>query len=123
MGKKVPNSNLLSSHKYTTGFNFVKRISVYLLQLSMEKASKKLWFKAKNYGWGWYPVTWQGWSITLLYIAVLFWRTSALSKMFDTATSFSWRYMFEIAAITIPLIVICYATGEKPEWRWGEKKK
>ena len=22
--------------------------------------NKKIWFKAKRYGWGWYPSTWQG---------------------------------------------------------------
>ena len=22
---------------------------------------QKLWFKAKLYGWGWYPCSWEGW--------------------------------------------------------------
>ena len=30
--------------------------------------NNKLWFKAKMFGWGWYPITWQGWLITILYV-------------------------------------------------------
>ena len=29
---------------------------------------KQLWFKAKTYGYGWYPVTWQGWLVILIYV-------------------------------------------------------
>ena len=29
------------------------------------------WFKRKLYGWGWTPARWQGWAITLLYMATI----------------------------------------------------
>ena len=32
---------------------------------------KKVWFKAKEYGWGWYPSSWQGWIILLIYLLLL----------------------------------------------------
>lgn len=34
-------------------------------------APKQLWFKRKTYGWGWVPVTWQGWLLTFGYVALL----------------------------------------------------
>lgn len=33
--------------------------------------SKGYWFKAKPFGWGWTPATWQGWLIMVLYIALI----------------------------------------------------
>lgn len=32
---------------------------------------KGYWFKSKPFGWGWTPVTWQGWLIMVLYIALI----------------------------------------------------
>ena len=28
--------------------------------------SKGPWFRAKRFGWGWTPITWEGWLVTLL---------------------------------------------------------
>lgn len=85
--------------------------------------SQKLWFKAKKYGWGWYPASWEGWLITILYILFILYRANKVSAMFDTESSFIFRYTFEIIFMTIPLILICYLKGEKPKWRWGDKIK
>lgn len=84
---------------------------------------RKYWFKAKNYGWGWYPASWQGWTVLVVFAGILIYRAVKVEAMFDTTTSVVWRYMFESFLIIIPLLVICYLTGEKPEWRWGKKKK
>ncbi len=83
---------------------------------------KKLWFKAKNYGWGWRPVTWQGWVIVGVYsfiIAFIFART-AKDSYFASDIIFGVSLPFII--ITSLLFYICYKTGEKPSWRWGNKK-
>lgn len=32
---------------------------------------KGYWFKAKLYGWGWTPVTWQGWCVILVYASLI----------------------------------------------------
>jgi small-conductance mechanosensitive channel len=84
---------------------------------------KRYWFKAKHYGWGWYPATIEGWVILLLYLIYVINRAVLVRAMFDTNTSFIFRYTFEFLLPTLILIIICYATGEKPEWRWGNKKK
>ncbi len=75
------------------------------------KKDRRLWFKAKNFGWGWYPSTWEGWIVLLIYILYVVNRSIESKKN------------FEIFFATILLIIICYMTGEKPEWRWGKKLK
>ncbi len=32
--------------------------------------SDKLWFKAKKFGWGWTPCSWEGWTVTGLYTGI-----------------------------------------------------
>jgi uncharacterized membrane protein YhaH (DUF805 family) len=83
---------------------------------------KKKWFKAKTYGWGWVPATKEGWIILHVYVGVVILRAIHLRPMFDTASSFVFRYLAEVIILTMVFIGICYLTGEKPEWRWGEKK-
>jgi len=73
---------------------------------------KKLWFKAKHYGWGWYPCSWEGWLILLVWFAIF--MTSI--RMFDH----EWlKNLIVVSIITIILIWVCYKKGEKPAWRWG----
>lgn len=84
-------------------------------------SKKRYWFKAKKYGWGWYPGTWEGYLIILVYILYVTWRALEMGAMFDTASSAVFRYVFELLPPTVILIVICYLKGEKPGWRWGDK--
>lgn len=86
---------------------------------------KKLWFKAKRYGWGWYPSSWQGGLITLAYcagIAVVAIRAVKVTEAgANTASQFLWNYLPALIILSIVMIWICYKTGEKPRWRWGGK--
>jgi uncharacterized membrane protein YhaH (DUF805 family) len=73
----------------------------------------KLWFKAKNYGWGWYPSSWEGWLILLIYLILIM----VASKLIAINLYLYLSFCFIITAI---LIFICYKTGEKPYFRWGK---
>ena len=33
--------------------------------------SKKYWFKRRRFGWGWTPVTWQGWLTVAFFIGLI----------------------------------------------------
>lgn len=78
------------------------------------KSKNKLWFRAKHYGWGWYPSAWQGW-LTILFWAIFF--TFSVIKMNDH----EWlKNLLFIFVLTLILIWICYKKGEKPGWRWGK---
>jgi len=72
----------------------------------------KLWFRAKRYGWGWCPCSWQGWVVLLIWVVVF---VFAIVK-FDH----EWlKNVVVIIVIMVCLIWICYKKGEKPRWRWG----
>jgi hypothetical protein len=84
---------------------------------------KKFWFKAKNYGWGWYPATWQGWSILLFYLFLVITNYRHVNSVTNSVNGSLLSIVPETFILTILLIIICHATGEKPEWRWGGKTK
>lgn len=84
---------------------------------------KRYFFKAKRYGWGWYPATIEGWVILGIYIIYVVYRAVVMDALFDTWTSAAFRFFFELIPPTAILIAVCYLTGEKPEWRWGDKKR
>lgn len=76
--------------------------------------SKQLWLRAKSYGWGWYPVTWQGWGVLALYCV------GVLANVPQSDDEVGW-FVLRSGALTIILLGICYKTGEKPRWRWGKR--
>jgi hypothetical protein len=73
------------------------------------------WFAPKRYGYGAVPITWQGWALTLGFVAA----ATALAAEFG-------RSPLQLAATMIPLvtvfIVICARTTRGGwRWRWGEE--
>ncbi len=81
---------------------------------------QKDWFKRKSYGWGWVPVTWQGWLATLApvgFIAIASWY------IFKDAPEdeFDWQrvVVFLIVAnlAIAPLLAASYKKGPKPRWQ------
>ncbi len=93
---------------------------------------KTLWFKNKTYGYGWVPVTWQGYAVVALHLiitigaAYLIWK-NLRSIPSPTPQDLVWSAVGKFIAIelvaTIALMIVAYKTGEKPEWRWGDKKE
>jgi len=77
----------------------------------------KLWFRAKRYGWGWYPITWQGWLVTLVYIMLIIVSVNLIKNDVHEVV----KNLAIILFFTIILLGICYKKGEKPRWRWGNK--
>lgn len=83
---------------------------------------KKLWFKRKTYGWGWTPATWEGWAVLLgffILIGLNYWR------LFDPSNEADFLVYFlpQTWLLLLILILVCYKTGEKPRWQWGETKE
>lgn len=81
--------------------------------------SDNYWFKAKRYGWGWYPSSWQGWTVLALYIGALVWKFRGIDAYSHSASDTLLGLVVPYVVLTVLLILICYATGEKPRWRWG----
>jgi hypothetical protein len=87
-----------------------------------EKKPKKLWFRAKSYGWGWTPSSWQGWLVLILYcffVTYDFIFTDVPSAV--SAQEILLNFFPRFAGLTFLLIWICYKKGERPRWRWGVK--
>jgi uncharacterized membrane protein YhaH (DUF805 family) len=76
-----------------------------------------LWFKAKNYGWGWYPCSWQGWLVLLAWAAIFI----LLIDRAEDSNNILANSIIPVLVLTAILISICYVKGEKPVWRWGKK--
>ncbi len=75
---------------------------------------KKLWFRRRSYGWGWFPVTIEGWLVTIVAILVIIASGSILKE--NTILGIT-----PIILVIIILIIICIKKGEKPKWQWGRK--
>lgn len=83
------------------------------------------WFKRKLFGWGWVPVTWQGWLVILTYIILVILFSLTIDENSPTQEVF-FTFILPIMLLTITLVRICYKKGEKPKWQWGlpqEKEK
>ena len=82
---------------------------------------KKIWFKAKKYGYGWTPCTWQGWLILAAYIGIILLGARTIDvaqkNIFKGAGVF---FLIDIAA-TMTLVIVARIYGEKSSWRWGGK--
>ncbi len=69
--------------------------------------TKRPWFGPKDYaGWGWRPVTWQGWLVTAAFIAVV--GTAAAEFRFAITT-----LMVGVVSLAAFLVVV-WLTGAKP---------
>jgi len=75
----------------------------------------QFWFKAKTYGYGSQPSTWEGWLIIIFYLLLL----AIIVKYVNYN-----NYLFYIL-ITIWTISLVFISKDKCidewKWRWGEK--
>lgn len=76
------------------------------------------WFKAKCFGWGWTPVTWQGWAITIGYIALIVLFSLTIDEQ-SPRNEIAFTFALPVVFLTLIFIRIAYKKGEKPHWRWG----
>lgn len=81
----------------------------------------KQWFERKSYGYGWTPVTWQGWLSTFLVIlSIIF---SGLSTTFAPTLPIALISILQVIISVGLLMAICTATGPTPKWQWGTAGK
>lgn len=87
-------------------------------KMKAKNQQKKLWFRAKQYGWGWYPATWEGWAVMIGFILLVFGIAYAFSPENPANVA---PFLGSIFVSVAALMALCYRTGEKPEWRWDNK--
>lgn len=82
----------------------------------------KLWFRRKTYGWGWTPITWEGWLVTLVVVAIpIAIRLTLKALEFEKSTQYFYVWA-SVPILLMALILICFRYGEKPKWQWGIKR-
>ena len=76
------------------------------------------WFKPKTYGYGATPVTWEGWAVVGIYVAVV--TAVSLLTLREKAVS-NWLSFFAIIAIaTAVMIAVSVKKTDAPwHWQWG----
>ena len=76
----------------------------------------KYWFPAKRYGWGWgLPSSWQGWLVLVAFLGLVV----AGSMIFPPGTNLV-PYLVYVTVLCGLLVGVCWLTGERPRWRWGD---
>ena len=81
----------------------------------------RIWFRRKAYGWGWTPITWQGWAVTAFFLAIplcikFLTKALALTKFEQNFSVFA-----TLPLVIVGLVLVCLRHGEKPRWQWGRK--
>lgn len=80
----------------------------------------RLWFRAKRFGYGWYPCTWQGWAILLMYVFAITADVVFMNNHSHSVSDMLMNWFPRFYILTVFLIIICDAKGEKATWRWGK---
>lgn len=85
--------------------------------------TSQYWFKRRRYGYGWTPVTWQGWITFAIFLLVIV--VSALiilpSKPAQPTTAKLVIFFLFVLSDLLVFIGITLAKGPNPRWRWGKK--
>lgn len=82
----------------------------------------KFFFKRKRYGYGWKPVTTEGWLIVAGFvIVVLLWSHFALPQTDTPSTSQDLQYGIGLFALVTVLLLVTRRYAPPAKWRWGKK--
>lgn len=80
-----------------------------------DSSEPQYWFRAKRYGWGWgLPSSRNGWVFFVAWSVVLMGGLLVLHSHHPLARV-AW-----FALLGLVLVIVCYAKGEPPSWRWGD---
>ncbi len=89
----------------------------------MSKTPSNYWFKRRRYGWGWVPVTWQGFATLIGFLVVILIAAYQMPpKPAQPSTSQLVLFVSIFAGAVIVLVLIGLAKGPRPQWRWGKSQ-
>ncbi|MBF0511744.1 MAG: hypothetical protein HQL13_05370 [Candidatus Omnitrophica bacterium] len=90
----------------------------------MENMMSQYWFKPKKYGWGVFPVSWQG-ALALLILVLLILTSAYLNGLFENSQITKAYLRFGLDVIIMSSL-FCLMVSDKTEggvkWRWGNEK-
>lgn len=83
---------------------------------------KRVWFRRRRYGWGWYPAIWQGWLATLFFAAVFAARLFLVRPAHRPDNEVLLTIILPAVIWVLIFITVAWRTGEEPHWQWGKRK-
>jgi hypothetical protein len=82
---------------------------------------KKYWFRPKRYGYGFYPITWEGWIATFGLVGMIF--LSAYKNGFTNPEIFAENglsFVFDVVIVgTLSTVLFKEKVEGGLRWRWG----
>ena len=88
----------------------------------MHDDGKKYLMKRRRYGWGWIPVTWQGWLLLIFQFGIIFTAATFLpTKPAQPTAGELLRFFLILGFALATIVVISLLSGPAPKWRWGKK--
>ncbi|NLT35133.1 MAG: hypothetical protein GXX83_04480 [Gaiellales bacterium] len=78
----------------------------------MPSITRKPWFGPRRLGWGWTPITWQGWVVSLVLLAAILAAAWLLTSALRTAV---------IILLVVALLLVSYLTSGPPGSTWGRR--
>lgn len=78
--------------------------------------TNKKWFTMKHHGWGWVPISWEGWAVTLGWIGFMIYIATGIERGTDNMREFYTYLILSGAAF----LYIVRQKGPWPRWRWDK---
>lgn len=85
--------------------------------------SNKYWFRPKKYGWGYVPISWEGWVLTIAFI-LIFIGLANVTGIHDKNASLKNAFYFATGLLVFVFIFHKIAkplTKGQVKWNWGGK--
>ncbi len=87
--------------------------------MALEEAELSSWFRPKRYGYGATPCTWQGWLLTLAFVALL----AGIMTMLESGAAGREAHLAALVAVAAATALFIWITWKKTDgpwrWRWG----
>ncbi len=76
------------------------------------------WFGPKRFGFGWRPISREGWVVSIIYLLLVF-GVLALGTIAQgrTGADPSGLIASAVAVLSVGLLVVCFLTSGPPRWR------
>ncbi|MEO6077980.1 MAG: hypothetical protein ABIP54_04290 [Candidatus Andersenbacteria bacterium] len=81
------------------------------------------WFKARLFGYGWMPATWQGWVTMLIFLILVLANAYRFVSQEHSRQDVPVAFLIETFLLVALLLAICILKGEKPKWQFGIPEK
>ena len=83
----------------------------------MEAVEQDNWYKRRRYGYGFTPVTWQGWLLVGLMILLLVIPAFFLGQ---SSNEIVIGYLIYVVVVLSASFYVMLSRSPKPKWRWGK---